>query len=132
MKQFIAALLMSCTALAAHAEIKVGAPAPAFSRKDAAGQTHELKDLRGKWVVLEWTNKDCPFVKKHYGSGNMQKLQKTYTAKGVTWLSVITSAKGKQGYLEPADAPADQTDDRSVGHGLPDTLRADLQRLGLL
>ncbi|RYZ79518.1 MAG: redoxin domain-containing protein, partial [Proteobacteria bacterium] len=58
----------------------------------------------GKWVVLEWFNKDCPYVKKHYGSGNMQKLQAEYTGKGVTWLSVNSSAKGKQGYTEAAEA----------------------------
>jgi len=90
--------------LLAGAEAVAGKPAPAFEVKDAAGKNHKLSDYAGKWVVLEWTNKDCPYVKKHYGAGNMQKLQKDYTAKGVTWLSVISSAKGKQGYLEPAEA----------------------------
>jgi len=103
-KCLFTALLMTCSILSASADVKVGAPAPAFSEQDAQGQVQELKSLKGKWVVLEWTNKDCPYVKKHYESGNMQKLQKAYTAKGVTWLSVITSKKGKQGYLEPAEA----------------------------
>lgn len=78
-----------------------GKPAPAFSEQDAAGKTHALKDYQGQWLVLEWFNKDCPYVRKHYGSGNMQSLQEKYTGKGVQWLTVISSAKGKQGYLEP-------------------------------
>lgn len=81
-----------------------GKDAPAFEAKDSTGKTHKLTDFKGKWVVLEWYNKDCPYVKKHYGSQNMQKLQKTYTGKGVQWLSVISSAKGKQGHLTPAEA----------------------------
>lgn len=81
-----------------------GKPAPAFDLKDATGKTHKLAELSGKWVVLEWFNQDCPYVKKHYGSGNMQKLQKTYADKGVTWLTVVSSAKGKQGYLAPEEA----------------------------
>lgn len=86
------------------AEATPGKPAPAFEVKDAHGTTQKLSDYSGKWLVLEWFNKDCPFVKKHYGSGNMQKLQKTYTDKGVVWLSIVSSAKGKQGYVEPNEA----------------------------
>jgi peroxiredoxin len=81
-----------------------GKPAPDFNVTDADGKVHQLADYKGQWLVLEWFNKDCPFVKKHYGSGNMQKLQNTYTAQGVKWLTVISSAKGKQGYLAPAEA----------------------------
>lgn len=75
----------------------VGKPAPAFSLKDTNGKAHSLAELKGKFVVLEWVNYDCPFVRKHYDSGNMQKLQKEFTAKGVVWLSINSSAPGKQG-----------------------------------
>jgi peroxiredoxin len=100
----IALIVMSSFALSAQAraEVKIGAPAPDFSEKDGAGKTHALKDYKGKWVVLEWYNKDCPYVKKHYGSGNMQKLQKDATAKGAVWLTVNSGKKGKQGYLDAA------------------------------
>lgn len=100
-----AGLLALTFGLATFAQAAVpGKPAPDFNVTDAQGNHHQLADFQGEWLVLEWFNKDCPFVKKHYGSGNMQELQKTYTAKGVKWLTVISSAKGKQGYLEPADA----------------------------
>lgn len=81
-----------------------GEKAPDFSEVDAAGETRSLEDYKGEWLVLEWFNKDCPYVKKHYGSGNMQALQKKYTDQDINWLTVISSAKGKQGYLEPAQA----------------------------
>ncbi|WP_027329086.1 thioredoxin family protein [Marinimicrobium agarilyticum] len=81
-----------------------GEPAPAFSETDAQGNTHSLSDYEGEWLVLEWFNKDCPYVRKHYGSGNMQSLQEEYTEKDVNWLTVISSAEGKQGYLEPDEA----------------------------
>jgi len=83
-----------------------GEPAPEFNVQDAQGRTHTLSDYRGDWLVLEWFNKDCPYVRKHYGSGNMQDLQAEYTGKGVNWLTVISSARGKQGYLEPDEAMA--------------------------
>jgi peroxiredoxin len=82
---------------ALRAAAVVGQPAPAFTAKDTKGVSHELEALKGRFVVLEWVNFDCPFVAKHYGSGNMQKLQKTYTGKGVVWLSVNSSAPGNQG-----------------------------------
>jgi peroxiredoxin len=88
------------------AQAVVGQPAPGFSLSGADGATHALDAYRGKTVVLEWLNHDCPFVRKHYGSGNMQKLQKTYTSKGVVWLSVISSAPGQQGHLEGPQALA--------------------------
>ncbi|WP_339616774.1 thioredoxin family protein [uncultured Gilvimarinus sp.] len=84
-----------------------GESAPAFSEVDAAGEMHSLTDYQGEWLVLEWFNKDCPYVRKHYGSGNMQALQKKYTDKGVNWLTVISSAEGKQGYLGPVEAKAE-------------------------
>jgi hypothetical protein len=83
---------------------KVGEKAPDFSVSDSNGKTHKLSDFKGKWVVLEWQNEGCPYVKKHYGSGNMQKLQKEWTAKGVVWLTVISSAQGQQGYMTGAQA----------------------------
>ncbi len=90
---------------AADKEVKIGAPAPAFTLKDTAGKEHSLADFKGKIVVLEWFNHGCPFVVKHYGSNNMQKLQKAYAEKGVIWLSICSSAKGKQGY-DTADGHA--------------------------
>ncbi|WP_022977622.1 thioredoxin family protein [Nevskia ramosa] len=89
---------------AAWAAPSVGAPAPAFSAVDSNGKTVSLADYKGKHVVLEWTNDGCPFVKKHYGSGNMQSLQKEFTAQNVVWLSVISSAPGQQGYVDGAAA----------------------------
>ena len=88
----------------AAAQAVVGQPAPAFTATDSNGKPESLADFKGKWVVLEWINNDCPFVKKHYGSGNMQKLQKAYTGKGVIWLSVISSAPGKEGSVDGAKA----------------------------
>lgn len=72
----------------------------------ASGKTVKIADYRGKIVVLEWNNPGCPFVQKHYNSGNMQKLQADYTAKGIIWLAVNSASKGKQGYFTQADAPA--------------------------
>src|SRR5688500_13364530 len=84
----------------------VGQPAPNFTLTDSQGAKHDLSSLKGKFVVLEWVNHECPFVGKHYGSGNMQKLQKAYTGKGVVWLSVNSSAAGKQGHVTPEQANA--------------------------
>lgn len=78
-------------------ELTAGKKAPAFSLKDVNGKVHDLKDYKGKYVVLEWVNYDCPFVKKHYNAGNMQMLQKKYTEQGVVWLAINSSAPGKQG-----------------------------------
>lgn len=77
--------------------LELGKAAPDFTLPDTEGKTHKLSDLRGKYVVLEWVNYDCPFVAKHYKSGNMQSLQKKYTGQGVVWFSVCSSAPGKQG-----------------------------------
>ncbi len=88
----------------AFAEAKVGEMAPAFELKDANGKSHTLASFKGKTVVLEWLNHECPFVKKHYDSNNMQTQQANATKDGVVWLSIISSAKGEQGYLEPKDA----------------------------
>ena len=91
-------------ALLAAEKPRVGAPAPGFSLPGANGKTHSLGDFKGKYVVLEWFNPGCPFVQKHYKSDNMQALQKEFTGKGVTWLTIDSSAPGAPGYLSPADA----------------------------
>jgi peroxiredoxin len=90
--------------LLAGANVNVDAPAPAFTASAADGKTVNLADFKGKTVVLEWTNHDCPFVKKHYGSGNMQAQQKDAAAQGVVWLQVISSAPGQQGHVDGATA----------------------------
>jgi len=82
----------------------VGSAAPDFSLTDAKGKTHSLSEYKGKYVVLEWFNPECPFVKKHYGGGNMQNLQKQYTGKGVVWLTIDSNAPGSQGSLTPEEA----------------------------
>jgi len=78
---------------------RVGEAAPAFTATDSNGHQYSLTEYKGKFVVLEWHNQGCPYVGKHYGSGNMQKLQKYWTSKGVIWLTVISSAPGEQGYV---------------------------------
>jgi len=78
----------------------VDSVAPAFSLTDAHGKQHALGDYRGKYVILEWVNFGCPFVGKHYGSGSMQALQRTMTERGAVWLSICSSAPGRQGYYE--------------------------------
>jgi peroxiredoxin len=94
-------------AVAPVAAAKVGQPAPAFRAVDIAGKTVGLADHAGKTIVLEWTNDGCPFVGKHYDSGNMQALQQRYTSAGVVWLTIASSAPGEQGYVTPAEAKAD-------------------------
>jgi peroxiredoxin len=78
--------------------LAVQSPAPNFTLKDTAGVSHQLSDSQGKVVVLEWFNKDCPYVKKHYSVKNMQALQKKYTGQGIVWYSIMSSAPGKQGF----------------------------------
>jgi peroxiredoxin len=95
------------TAIGASAAAKPGVPAPAFSTPDIGGRTINLGDYAGKIVILEWTNDGCPFVGKHYDSGNMQALQRKYTGEGDVWLTVASSAPGEQGYVTPAEAKAD-------------------------
>jgi peroxiredoxin len=90
-------------ALAAVAA-KVGAPAPPFTLNATTGKSTSLADQRGKLVILEWTNHDCPYVRKHYDTSNMQGLQRETTAKGVVWLTLISSAPGTQGYVTPGEA----------------------------
>ena len=97
-------LLTAITTLAAGALYAsdvppVGSAAPDFSAPDANGKTETLAQYKGKYVVLEWFNPECPFVKKHYGSDNMQKLQAEYTGKGVVWLTIDSNAPGTEGNL---------------------------------
>jgi peroxiredoxin len=95
----VATALTLCAHQAALADAKVGKPAPSFTLTDATGKSHSLADFKGKTVVLEWTNADCPFVQKHY-SGNMQKQQAQATSDDVVWLTINSSATGKQGYVD--------------------------------
>ena len=96
--------IVTAFSLAAHAGVSVGQSAPDFTGVDSNGNQHTLSQYKGKTVVLEWTNHDCPYVKKHYNSGNMQTLQKQATADGVVWLSIISSRPGKQGYVSGGKA----------------------------
>jgi len=80
-----------------------GSMAPEFKGVDSNGVTHSLSEYKGKFVVLEWANKGCPYEQKHYLSGNMESLQRQWTDKGVVWLSILSSAPGQQGYMTPAE-----------------------------
>ncbi len=91
-------LVVGVLAFAAAAKVSVGAAAPSFQATDSVGKKVDLESLRGKYVVLEWCNWGCPYVQKHYNSGNMQALQKKYADKGVVWLTIFSSAEGAQGY----------------------------------
>ena len=104
-KAVLFALLFLAAGLA-QAAVKIGEPAPGFTLPGSDGKSYSLSDLKGKYVVLEWTNHECPFVRKHYGSGNMQAQQKELTGKGAAWLSIVSSAPGKQGHVDAATAAA--------------------------
>src|ERR1700740_917747 len=82
---------------------RIGERAPDFSVADTNGKVEKLSDYAGKFVVLEWTNRGCPYTQKHYNSGNMQRLQREWTSKGVVWLTIISSAPGKQGYMTASE-----------------------------
>ena len=86
-------------AVPALSQARVGEAAPAFTATDSHGQSQSLDKYKGKFVVLEWHNQGCPYTHKHYASGNMQELQQEWTAKGVAWFTVISSAPGTQGYM---------------------------------
>lgn len=103
----VLAFLFGCAfASSAVAKVAVGESAPDFSLGDANGARHALSQYRGKVVVLEWNNPECPFVGKHYGSGNMQAQQAEARADGVVWLTINSGADGKQGHLDAAAAQA--------------------------
>jgi AhpC/TSA family len=97
----VALLLWAAPGLLSAA--KVGDAAPDFTGKASNGKTIHLADYRGKYVVLEWHNNGCPFVRKQYNSGNMQSLQKRWTAQGVMWFTILSSAPGKQGYVTASE-----------------------------
>jgi peroxiredoxin len=96
-------LLAGALAAGSAFAVKVGTPAPDFTATNSQGKQESLAAYKGKYVVLEWTNSDCPYTRKHYQSGNMQSLEKQWTAKGVVWLSVLSSAPGQQGYKTAAE-----------------------------
>jgi peroxiredoxin len=102
-KSLIAAASLSLLALAPGVQAQgPGRDAPQFTLTDVSGKRVDLAALRGKTVVLEWTNPACPFVKKHYGSGNMQALQKRFTGQEVVWVTINSTATGHPEYLKPA------------------------------
>lgn len=103
-KVLVLAFAFALGCVGAAAAPVVGRPAPSFTAVDSNGKPHSLAQLKGKTVILEWTNDGCPYVGKHYRSGNMQKLQQDLTAQGAVWLSIISSAPGKQGYVSGAEA----------------------------
>lgn len=109
MKNIQKAAIVTAAALAlavgsyAGAKAEIGKAAPDFTLTDINGQKHSLSDFAGKIVVLEWVNHGCPFVQKHYNSGNMPGLQAKYTAEDVVWLSICSSAEGQQGYYSARD-----------------------------
>lgn len=102
LRRALLALPALAFAAAVQAAPSVGQPAPDFTLRDAAGKPVKLSDFRGKHVVLEWTNPGCPYVRKHYNSGNMPATQQDAVAKGVVWLSINSTEKGSYDYLEPA------------------------------
>ena len=113
--RLVAALGLTALAGIAFASTAVadavpGKQAPEFTAIDSNGKSHKLSDFKGKTVVLEWTNDGCPYVRKHYSSGNMQAVQHEATEKGVVWLSIISSAKGEQGFVDGAGANKLTTD----------------------
>jgi peroxiredoxin len=101
-----AALSLLLAGGAQAATLQIGQPAPDFTATDSKGAAVSLKEYRGKTVVLEWTNADCPYTRKHYGSGNMQSVQALAQKNGLVWLTVISSAPGKQGYVNGPAADA--------------------------
>jgi peroxiredoxin len=105
-RQFLALPLLAAAPLPALAQPVPGRAAPQFALTDLDGRKVALADLRGKYVVLEWTNPSCPFVQKHYGSGNMQALQKRFTGEGVQWLVINSTATTHPEYLPPAEQKA--------------------------
>jgi peroxiredoxin len=112
----VLAISMSLAALASASAFaaKVGEPAPDFTGKGSDGKTYKLADYKGKWVVLEWHNQGCPYVKKFYKPGAMQALQKEWTGKGVAWFTVLSSAQGKQGHQTAEQQNAYMKDNKAA------------------
>ena len=95
--------LLPCTAAKLFSAAKVGEAAPEFTATASDGKSYRLADYRGKYVVLEWHNNGCPYVGKHYKSGNMQRLQKEWIGRGVAWFTILSSAPGQQGYVTASE-----------------------------
>ena len=102
----LAAGMIGIIGYAAEAAPLIGQPAPDFTALDSKGMPVHLSQFHGKTVVLEWTNADCPYTRKHYSSGNMQSVQAAAQERGIVWLSIISSAPGKQGYVNGSEADA--------------------------
>jgi len=118
-KTFIASLLLATTlGLRRAAAPAIGQPAPDFTITDTRGKTQHLADYRGKWVVLEWFSHACPYTIKQYATGNMQRLQRTYTGQGVVWLSIVSSAPGREGFTTASKANALATEKGAVPSAL--------------
>jgi peroxiredoxin len=115
-----AGMLMACAqdAKGSGPAPEIGKAAPGFSVADTNGKTHSLDQYRGRWVVLEWLNHDCPYVRKHYDNGVMQALQKKYADQGVVWLSVVSSAPGKQGHFPNERANELTNEKKAVPHAV--------------
>ncbi|HKO87116.1 MAG TPA: thioredoxin family protein [Burkholderiales bacterium] len=116
MKRFLMSALIAAgmsVGLPAFAAAVVGQPAPQFTAVDTNGMAHDLSKLKGKYVVLEWVNPGCPFVKKHY-EGNMQSTQKEAMSRGVMWFAVNSTAQGQTDYKSPADMAAWMHDEKAV------------------
>ena len=111
-KSLLVAAGLTLTAVNANAAVKSGDTAPDFELPGHDGKTHKLSDYKGKHVVLEWFNEGFPYVKKHYDAPdmNMQALQKKYGEKNVVWLTIVSSAEGKQGYVDAKGAPVATVD----------------------
>jgi len=101
---FVATTLAAFAGAAFAAGPDLGKPAPDFAAADTTGKPVKLSDFKGKLVILEWSNHQCPYVRKHYGAGNMQKTQEAARAMGVTWITIISSAPGEQGHVNAAEA----------------------------
>jgi hypothetical protein len=117
------------TAHAQDAAWEIGEAAPTFTLPDTYGEQHSLSDYQGKWVVLEWLNYECPYVGKHYNSGNMPQLQRTYTEQGMVWLAIVSSAPGKQGYHEPDEMNTISQDEGSAADAVLLDPEGDVGRL---
>lgn len=116
MKLMMIALVAGCSyGVKAGAEVSIGEKAPDFTLMDVLGNEHSLSDFEGQFVVLEWINHGCPFVRKFYDVGEMQRLQEKYTEKGVIWLAICSSKPGAQGYYTPEDA-ARVSDEKGANH----------------
>lgn len=112
MKPFLTALAAVAifAAAPAFAAPEIGKPAPDFTAKDIDGKDFKLSDHKGKTIVLEWSNHECPYVVKHYGSGNMQKTQKTALEQGAEWVTIVSSAPGRQGNVSAEESKKIATD----------------------